>query len=89
MQADDPVPDSEHGDHGHLAVDLSDVLGQHGGRLGWHARLWAAGELHAGFADQGDPETWLFGLAVSGIAPENDFLRPPSPSKKSGGTRRA
>src|SRR5438093_357917 len=56
VQADDAVPDSEHGDYEHLAVDLSDVLGQHGGRLGRHARLWAAGELDAGLADQGDPE---------------------------------
>src|SRR5438128_8673789 len=58
VQAEDAMPDREHGDHEHLAVRLADVLREHGGGFGRDADLRALGELDAGLADQADPEAW-------------------------------
>ena len=50
------MPDREHRDDEHLAVGLADVLREERRGLGGDAELRPLGELHAGLADQGDPE---------------------------------
>ena len=57
MQAEDAMPDGEEGQDEDLAVGLADVLGAGWGRpRPAYCILGPFGELHAGLADEADPE---------------------------------
>ena len=87
VQAEHAVADREQRDGEHFAVGLAEVLRQERRGLGGDAELRPLGELHAGLADQGDPEAgnavrpgWVWGR--HGVTQEGraGAVSPPAPA---------